>query len=62
MIDYLGFDINALSDELLADLLKTFAIGRCWTELVHPQAIAVEVIDQQLTVQFHAFIRTQISR
>jgi hypothetical protein len=60
MTHHLGFDINALSDELIADLLETFAMGRCWTELVHSQAIAAEVIDQQLTVQFHAFIQAQI--
>ncbi|PRY25872.1 hypothetical protein CLV58_1367 [Spirosoma oryzae] len=60
MTDRLGFDIDALSDELLADLLETFAIGRSWTDLVHSQAIAAEVIDQQLTVQFHAFIQAQI--
>ncbi len=60
MTDRLGFDISALSDELLADLLQTFATGRCWTNLVHSQAIAAEVIDQQLTIQFYAFIQAQI--
>ena len=45
MTHHLGFDINALSDELIADLLETFAMGRCWTELVHSQAIAAEVIN-----------------
>ncbi len=60
MTHHLGFTIDALSDELIADLLQAFATGRCWTELVHYQTIAAEVIDQQLTVQFHAFIQAQI--
>lgn len=62
MTEHLGFDINALSDELIADLLAAFATGRCWAELVHYQDIAAEVIDQQLTVQFHTFIQAQIGR
>ncbi len=55
-----GFEIDALSDELLIDLLAAFATARCWDELIDYQVIAAAVIDRQLTVQFHTFIKAQI--
>lgn len=54
-------NIAALPDELLMELLETFAHLRSWTELEHHHQVAAEIIHQHLTVQFHAFVRQQIS-
>lgn len=61
MAEYGDLDIGALPDELLVALLEAFARKRCWTEIVQYQHAASEIIRQQLTHQFYAFIYTQIA-
>jgi hypothetical protein len=54
-------DINDFSDELMADLLTAFGAGQYWTDLTQHRQVASEIIRQQLTVRFHAFVQARLS-
>lgn len=43
-------DVAVLSEELMAELLGSFAAGQQWTDLTHHHQVASEIVRQYLTV------------